>query len=160
MHVLIDFLVHFRLNFNLVWSFICWFNLFHAHLQRRSEAIDGHLNEFLGRVREHTHRVRASASVAVASLQFARTGEYDYQAENQKFPFGEGADDGVSGDPSNAMDSLCRVLSQTQKLVESLAPRVLFMRVCRMWMRLSNCIDSRIGKNACTNYSKICFDRF
>ena len=97
------------------------------NFQRRSEAIDTHLNEFLGRVREHTRRLRASTNVAVASLQFARTGEYNYQTESKKFSVVCDADEGLSGDPPNAMDSLCRVLAQTQKLVESLAPQVLIV---------------------------------
>ena len=102
------------------------------NFQRRSEAIDTHLNEFLGRVREHTHRLRASTNVAVASLQFARTGEYNYQTETKKFSAGDDARDGLSGDPPNAMDNLCRVLAQTQKIVESLAPQVSIVPDVRM----------------------------
>ena len=114
------------------------------NFQRRSEAIDTHLNEFLGHVREHTHRLRASTNVAVASLQFARTGEYNYQTESKNFSVGGNADEGLSGDPPNAMDSLCRVLTQTQKLVESLAPQVLI--VSDVHMGIQNFLDTRASK--------------
>ena len=82
--------------------------------------------------------MRASASVAVASMEFARTGEYDFQlTENKKFSLGDGVDDGLAANSPKAMDSLCRVLAQTQKLVESLASRVC-VHACSM----DGCMDS------------------